>query len=109
MESLSPHMINCDGCGRPASPGHIAERVGRLELATRSSLPHIQILFVALAPQDHLEDDFYGPPRSRHDFDSFLDAVGISAPVPNASAETGQSNDATARLAEFQRKGYYLS
>lgn len=109
MESLSHQSISCDGCGRPASPDHIAERVARLEVATRFRPVHIQVLFVALAPAARLEDDFCGPPQSRGFFDSLLDAVGISAPVQEVSAGAGRSKSGAARLAEFQRKGYYLS
>jgi hypothetical protein len=109
MESFSHQSISCDGCGRPASPGHIAERVARLELATRFRPVHIQVLFVALAPATRLEDDFSESPQSRGFLDSLLDAVGIAVPVLEASTRAGQSNSEAARLAEFQRKGYYLS
>lgn len=109
MGSLSHQLILCDGCGCPASPEHIAERLARLELATRFRPVHIDVLFVALAPLGRLEDDFYGPPRARDFFDSLMDAVGISSSVGGASPGNDQPKGDEARLAEFQRKGYYLS
>jgi hypothetical protein len=65
------------------------------------------VLFVVAAPLPRPEDDFYAPPESRQFFDSFMEAVDIfpSGNKPPAGAE---SPDA-AKLAEFQRRGYYLS
>jgi hypothetical protein len=102
MEILS-NWVTCDGCGLPASPAHIAERVNRLELATRYRPIHISALFVAASPLLRPEDDFYGPPESRQFFDPFLEAVDIFP-----SGNMPPAGDA-ARLAEFQRRGYYLS
>jgi hypothetical protein len=100
MQMQTPaNPILCDGCSRPASPAHIAERVARLERATRFRPVHINVLFVAFAPAPRPEDDFYGPPQSNALFDSLLDALDI-APA---------AGDPSATLAEFQRKGYYLS
>jgi hypothetical protein len=51
------------------------------------------------------EDDFYRPPQSRDFYDSFLSALDISSDAGN-----GADNQAgTARLLEFQRRGYYLT
>lgn len=99
----------CDGCGRPASPDHIARRVARLELATRFRPVHINILFVALAPKPRPEDDFYGPPQSREYFESLLDALDIAPPAAKASRESNQAGNDAAKLIEFQHKGCYLS
>jgi hypothetical protein len=105
----SPNYLPCDGCGLPASPQHIAERVRRLELSTRFRPVHLGVLFVALAPPARLVDDFYAPPESKEFFDPFLDALEI----PSSAVKTAPGSDAhaadTARLAEFQRRGYYLS
>ncbi len=70
--------ILCDGCARPASPAHIAERLARLERATRFRPVHINVLFVAFAPTPQPEDDFYGPPQSNALFDSLMDALDIA-------------------------------
>ncbi len=105
----SPNYLPCDGCGLPASPQHIAERVRRLELSTRFRPVHISMLFVALAPAPSLKDDFYAPPESKEFFDPFMDALEI----PSSAVATAPGSDTraaeTARLAEFQRRGYYLA
>ena len=81
----SPNYLPCDGCGLPASPEHIAERVRRLELSTRFRPVHIGVLFVALAPPARPEDDFYGPAESKEFFDPFLDALEISSSTDRAA------------------------
>jgi hypothetical protein len=91
--------ILCDGCARPASPSHIAERLARLERATRFRPVHITVLFVALAPEPPAENDFYGPPQSSNFFESLLAALDISP----------AAGDRSAKLSEFQRRGFYLS
>ena len=100
--------LPCDGCGLSASSAHIAERLKRLEVATRYRPTHIGVLFIATAPLVGQQDDFYGPPKSRSFFDPFLEAVGIFAAATTGAG--GESIEAEiARLVEFQRKGYYLS
>ncbi|MBZ5662017.1 MAG: hypothetical protein LAO08_16575 [Acidobacteriia bacterium] len=96
---IPTNPIVCDGCARPASPDHIAERLARLERATRFRPVHINVLFVALAPTARPEDDFYGPPQSNIFYESLMDALDITPPA----------GDAAAHLPEFQRKGYYLA
>lgn len=108
METPS-NWVTCDGCGLPASPAHITERVHRLELATRYRPIHISVLFVAAAPLPRSEDDFYGPPASRQFFDPFMEALDILTPGKNPTTEAEQHDGDTTRLAEFQRRGYYLS
>jgi hypothetical protein len=105
----APNYLPCDGCGLPASPQHIAERVRRLELSTRFRPVHMGVLFVALAPPARLKDDFYAPPESKEFFDPFLEALEIpSSAVGTAPGSETHAAD-TARLAEFQRRGYYLA
>ena len=105
----SPNYLPCDGCGLPASPEHIAQRLRRLELSTRYRPVHIGILFVVLAPPSGAENDFYGLAVSNEFRDPFLDALEI----PLFSDKVAPGSDAhaadTARLAEFQRRGYYLA
>ena len=101
--------IVCDGCGFPASPEHIAERLARLELATRFRPIHMHLLFIALGPSARPEDDFYGPPRVKDFFEPFMESLGISASLEkSASAADGTAQD-VAQLVEFQRRGFYLS
>jgi hypothetical protein len=108
MDAL-PAIPACDGCGLPASPEHIAERLRRLELSTKFRPIHIGVLFVALAPAVRPQDDFYGPPESKEFFDPFLEALEI--PTPSGQPAPGPEVDAPglARLAEFQRRGFYLA
>jgi hypothetical protein len=101
----SPSYLPCDGCGLPASPGHIAERLKRLELSTRFRPVHIGVLFVALAPRIRTEDDFYGPAESKEFIDPFLEALEIPASSSNNVAPGSDSQVAgTTRLVEFQRR-----
>jgi len=108
MESTQP-TLNCDGCGLPASPSHIAERVRRLERSTKYRPIHINVLFVALAPPAIFDNDFYAPPSSKEFFDPFLDALDIPSfsDRPEQPLERGGRDNA--RLAEFQHRGYYLA
>ena len=103
------NSIVCDGCGRLASPAHIAERLARLERATRFRPVHVNVLFVALAPGTRPEDDFYGPPQSRDYFDSLMEALDIAPPAAGAFPDSDQHKGDVAKLIEFQHRGYYLS
>jgi hypothetical protein len=105
----APNFLPCDGCGLPASPQHIAERLRRLEFATRFRPVHIGVLFVALAPTVHLEDDFYGPPKSKEFLDPFMEALEIHSSPEKMGPESPAHTPESARLVEFQRRGYYLA
>ena len=67
------------------------------------------VLFVALAPPVRPEDDFYGPPESKEFFDPFLDALEIYSSTDRAALGSDAQAADAARLAEFQRRGYYLA
>ena len=107
----APNFLPCDGCGLPASPQHIAERLRRLELSTRFRPVRISLLFIALAPAFGPQNDFYGAPESNPFFDSFLEALDISAGSEKLVAGSAVHAEApeSARLAEFQRRGYFLA
>ena len=105
----SQNCLPCDGCGLPASPEHIAERVRRLELSTRFRPVHIGVLFVALAPPGRPEDDFYGPAESKKFADPFLEALEIPAAAEKSAPGSDTPVADSARLVEFQRRGYYLA
>jgi hypothetical protein len=105
----SPNVLPCDGCGLPASAQHIATRLRRLELSTRFRPVHIGVLFVALAPGVRPEDDFHAPAESKEFADPFLEALGIHSPTQNAGPESDSRAADSARLVEFQRRGYYLA
>jgi hypothetical protein len=108
---MENHMnfFPCDGCGLPASPEHIAERVQRLEQSTQFRPVHIGTLFVALAPAAAVSDDFYAPGRSKEFFNSFLEAMEIAPSAEKSASEDGARANDLARLAEFQRRGYFLA
>lgn len=104
----STNLLVCDGCGRPASPEHVADRIQRLELATKYRPIHIGVLFVTLSPPSRPADDFYGPAESKDLFDPFLEALEIPLVSDKAGSESGAQARQEARLVEFQRRGYYL-
>jgi hypothetical protein len=105
----SLNYLPCDGCGIPASPQHIAERLRRLELSTRFRPVHVGVLFVALAPSARPEDDFYGPAESNEFADPILEALEIQSSDEKVRPELDALAADSARLAEFQRRGYYLA
>ena len=98
--------LPCDGCGLPASPQHIAERLRRLEVSTQHRPAHIGVLFVALAPTGRPEDDFYGPPQSTQFSGPIFDALDIVSSADNVAAEPDAISGDSVRLIEFQRRGY---
>jgi hypothetical protein len=105
----SPFLVQCDGCGLPASAQHVRERVERLEAVTRFRPIHINVLFLASAPSAKREDDFYVDPfRSEHSR-GLLEALHIPGREEKLEAGTGSLSAATAALLEFQRNGYYLA
>jgi hypothetical protein len=108
MNALST-VIVCDGCGLPASAEHVAERIKRLELATRYRPIHINLLFVLLQPMPRVEDDFYGPPELRDFFDLLMGALGISADLAKPRTAQDRSAPYVSQLLEFQRRGYFLA
>ncbi len=106
----------CDACRQPADPEHIARRLRRLELATRFRPIHIGVLFLAEAPPPGVYDYLYAcgaelPERSaasRLAFESLLDGAGIAPGQGTESAASWRKTD-EARLAEFQKRGYFLA
>jgi len=105
-------QILCDGCGQPATGEHMAQRLRRLELATRFRPIHIGILFLAESPPARLEDYFYfvceDPSAEQTQrahpwgllFDTLMTGAGISL---------GEGKRDMACLSEFQRQGFYLA
>lgn len=105
---IQSNPILCDGCGLQASPEHIAERLSRLEVATRFRPIHINTLLVALAPMEGIENDFYGPPVANDFFDSMMDRTEIAAPPEKLSSDANKNEIDAVKLAEFQHKGFYV-
>ena len=92
--------VPCDGCGRAASPEHIARRLQRLEWTTRFRPVHIQTLLLgAFSPRED-KDFLYSPSEEFHgEAAQLLEALGI--------AMAGKAADAV--HAEFQKGGYFLT
>jgi len=102
-------QLACDGCGLPALPEHIAERVHRLELATQFRPVHMGILFIALAPLPGVENDFYASPKDKTFFEPFLEALEIPSSTEKSAREEDNHGKDLARLTEFQRRGFFLA
>jgi hypothetical protein len=104
-----PSQIICDGCGLPASADHIAERLRRLEFATRFRPVHMSILFLTGSPLPDPRNDFYRPPESQEIFAPFMKAAGVSDPEEVSQRGATRQEGDIAKLVEFQRRGYYLA
>ncbi len=92
--------LQCDGCGQAASPEHIAKRLQRLEWTTRFRPLHIGTLLLgAIAPRN--DNEFVYSPAGAWDGEAkmLLAAAGLT--------QEGKSGEAM--LAEFQRRGFFLT
>ncbi len=99
----------CDGCGLPASPEHFADRIYRLELASRFRPIHIGVLFVALAPPIRREDDFFALDEAKGLFQPFFAALGIDGESQEQPAARRSKAAVVEALEEFQRRGYFFT
>lgn len=102
-------MPICDGCGGgQVDEAHIRERIERLELATRFRPIHIQVLLVDAAPAKHRADFFYDSSSDRTkrsaEGQAYFDEL---AKLAGAAQESGAPTEAV--LAEFQRRGFFLT
>ncbi|MGO9641968.1 MAG: hypothetical protein ACLP1Y_11765 [Candidatus Acidiferrales bacterium] len=98
--------LTCDGCGRPATPEHIQERLARLECATRFRPIHISALFLISSPP-RLDADFYHPAGDAvgtRPLDALFGALGIVAGEGEGAAAGREG-----LLAEFQRQGFFVA
>jgi hypothetical protein len=92
--------ILCDGCGQPASPEHLAQRLLRLEWATRYRPIHLHSLLLgAVAPASRAQ--YLYSPDGTH--------TGEAVHVLAAADVTGTGKNADAVHAEFQRRGLFLT
>lgn len=95
---MSTVCLPCDGCGQPASPGHIARRLQRLEWTTRYRPVHIGTLLLSgVSPSD--DGDFLYAGKFGGEAAFLLDAAGVST--------SGKTAEAV--LSEFQRGGFFLT
>jgi hypothetical protein len=98
----------CEGCGTRTDEEHIKRRSERLELAARFRPVRIKVLVLDGAPPSRAEDYFYGVAKDRSQrslgarryFNELMNAASV--PVSADSQEA-------ALLAEFQRKGFFLT
>src|SRR5882724_4196143 len=92
--------LPCDGCGQNASTEHIAQRLQRLEWATRYRPVHIHTLFLGSASPQNEEEFLYSPNGEfQGEADTLLEAAGVSTAGKTAEAVH----------AEFQRTGFFLT
>src|ERR1700722_19439844 len=99
MTAYTPEIL-CDGCGQPASSEHIAQRLQRLEWATRYRPIHLHTLLLgAFSPEASAE--FLYSPEEVHS--------GEATNLINASCVSIAGKSAAAIQSEFQRRGIYLS
>jgi hypothetical protein len=99
---IMPTVMNvrCDGCGQTASPEHLAQRLRRLEWATRYRPVHIQTLLLGGAAPREDADFLYSPSGEfGPEAGLLLHAVGISS--------AGKAVEAV--HAEFQDAGFFLT
>lgn len=104
-------MPICDGCGRSVDEAHIRRRIERLEMATRFRPVHIGVLLIDAAPPARQEDFFYatsGAGTRSAAGQAYFDEM---AKLAGAAAGSGAANasGAEAILAEFQRRGFFLT
>ena len=101
-------MPVCEGCGTRTDEAHIARRTTRLDLASRLRPARIRVLLLDGAPPSRIENYFYRAALNPADrslgarryFEELMKAAGVT--VAAGSQET-------ALLAEFQRKGFFLT
>lgn len=101
-------MPVCDGCGTRADDPHIARRAQRIDLAKRHIPAVVRVLFLDAAPPARMEDFFYNAAKdrsvrsaaSRMYFDEVTKCLGT---------RPGTEPDEGATLAEFQRRGFFLT
>jgi hypothetical protein len=93
--SDSSSTILCDGCGQPASPEHLAQRLLRLEWATRYRPIHLHTLLLsAVAPASRAQDEAH---------------TGEAGHVLATADVKANGKNADAIHAEFQRRGLFLT
>jgi hypothetical protein len=100
-------MPVCEGCGTRTDDAHIARRAERIELASRFRPIQIKVLFLDAAPPARIEDFFYSAPtgkaaRSVAAKSYFKELAKTLGPTLMATTEDGI-------LAEFRRRGYFLT
>lgn len=92
-------FLPCDGCGQPASPGHFARRLQRLEWSTRYRPVHIQTLLLSAFPCASDSSFLYSeavPPD------------GEAAQLLDALQIPWKGKPPASFMGEFQKRGLFL-
>jgi hypothetical protein len=98
----------CDGCGLSVDQAHIRARIERLEMSTRFRPIHVRVLLMDAAPPAHRGDFFYDP-TAGPDARSVAGKAYFDELAELAGAPHGSGAQAGATLAEFQRRGFFLT
>jgi hypothetical protein len=103
-------LPNCDCSESEVSESHVRERIARIERATRYRPVHIRVLLLDAAPPASLQDDFYSPAADRSSRSlysrMYFDELAVASGIPRDSLT---SLDESAALADFQRRGFFLT
>ncbi|HEY4878964.1 MAG TPA: hypothetical protein VIH97_07565, partial [Candidatus Acidoferrales bacterium] len=100
-------MPVCEGCGTRTDDAHVARRAERIELAARFRPIQIKVLFLDAAPPLRIEDFFYSVPKDKAA--RSVAAKTFSKELGKALGPTLMASSDDGILAEFRRKGYFLS
>jgi len=101
-------LLNCDGCGQPASPEHVAKRLKRLEWATRFRPLHISVLFLGAVSPAQDAGYLYSGAGEAEDRNNNRALVGEAARILEASG-IDAGNSGGGQLDELQHRGYFLT
>jgi len=101
----------CDGCGVSVDDDHIRQRIQRLEMATRFRPIHINLLLIDSAPPSDPRHFFYaayaaatGDAPGSEPSAYFQELAKLAAP-----AAPGKDLPPESVLAEFQRRGFFVT
>jgi hypothetical protein len=100
-------MPVCEGCGTRTDDAHVARRAERIELAARYRPIQIKVLFLDAAPPPRIDDFFYSLPKDR--VARSVGAKSYCKELGKALGPTLMASNEDGILAEFRRKGYFLS
>src|SRR6266700_3189000 len=96
--------VPCDGCGQMASPEHIAQRLRRLEWATRYRPVHIQTLLLGgVAPREDAEFLYAPSGEFRGEGQTVLRAVGIETGQPPSKLRASRKPSLQLHLPQERR------
>lgn len=101
-------MPVCDGCGARTDDAHIARRNERVDFAKRFRPALVRVLFLDAAPPARIEDFFYNPAKDRG-VRSIASKMYFDEITKCLGTRPGTEPDESATLAEFQRRGFFVT